>query len=198
MKLSNWCILFAGLFLCMILGLDLKIRYQKEAQCRMEIYNRNLDRAAEDALWGAVVEEYEDGSVLLDAERVQKQFLKQLELDFECRLDREGETVESGEKIGTIKLARVINEKEPMSREETEAVIAAMEAAAGEGENVSYGIYMAGSAEEDWKQEFMNNSFYVFLEMEDGSNYPWLSGAFTEGNGTTARYVFGGGHVVKQ
>lgn len=77
MKISNWCILFSVLFCGMILYTDLRFRYTMEAQYTMEEYNRIFDRAAEDALTDQLQEEYWDGSLKIDEEKVQNRFFEQ-------------------------------------------------------------------------------------------------------------------------
>ena len=74
MKISNWCILFSVLFCGMILYTDLRFRYTMEAQYTMEEYNRIFDRAADDALTDQLQEEYWDGSLKIDEEKVQNRF----------------------------------------------------------------------------------------------------------------------------
>ncbi len=77
MKISNWCILFSILFCGMILHTDLRFRYTMEAQYTMEEYNRIFDRAADDALTDQLQEEYWDGSLKIDEEKVQNRFFEQ-------------------------------------------------------------------------------------------------------------------------
>ena len=77
MKISNWCILFSVLFCGMILYTDLRFRYTMEAQYTMEEYNRIFDRAADDALTDQLQEEYWDGSLKIDEEKVQNRFFEQ-------------------------------------------------------------------------------------------------------------------------
>ena len=76
MKISNCCILISVLFCGMILYTDLRCRYTMEAQYTMEEYNRIFDRAADDALTDQLQEEYWDGSLKIDEEKVPHQIYK--------------------------------------------------------------------------------------------------------------------------
>ena len=106
MKISNWCILFSVLFCGMILYTDLRFRYTMEAQYTMEEYNRIFDRAAEDALTDQLQEEYWDGSLKIDEEKVQNRFFEQTAYV----LDLTGETEKENLKE-LVLLRKLVNEK---------------------------------------------------------------------------------------
>ena len=106
MKISNWCILFSVLFCGMILYTDLRFRYTMEAQYTMEEYNRIFDRAAEDALTDQLQEEYWDGSLKIDEEKVQNRFFEQTAYV----LDLTGETEKENLKE-LVLVRKLVNEK---------------------------------------------------------------------------------------
>ena len=106
MKISNWCILFSVLFCGMILYTDLRFRYTMEAQYTMEEYNRIFDRAADDALTDQLQEEYWDGSLKIDEEKVQNRFFEQTAYV----LDLTGETEKENLKE-LVLLRKLVNEK---------------------------------------------------------------------------------------
>ncbi len=106
MKISNWCILFSVLFCGMILYTDLRFRYTMEAQYTMEEYNRIFDRAADDALTDQPQEEYWDGDLKIDEEKVQNRFFEQTAYV----LDLTGETEKENLKE-LVLLRKLVNEK---------------------------------------------------------------------------------------
>ena len=145
MKISNWCILFSVLFCGMILYTDLRFRYTMEAQYTMEEYNRIFDRAAEDALTDQLQEEYWDGSLKIDEEKVQNRFFEQTAYV----LDLTGETEKENLKE-LVLLRKLVNEKgKSLSVEESRKI------------------------HEEWAQNLKNHGFYTFLEMPDTERYPW-------------------------
>lgn len=83
MKLTDFCILFAALFVCLFLGRDLHI----EALCVKRLteisYNRQMDRIAEDALMDIVETANEDGTLLLRTKQLTGQYERLLRLAFE-------------------------------------------------------------------------------------------------------------------
>lgn len=89
MKLTDFCILFAALFVCLFLGRDLYIA-EAGAQHITEIsYNRQMDRIAEDAMMDIVQTEYEDGTLLLQTQKLQKQYDRLLGLTFDLTDDEQ-------------------------------------------------------------------------------------------------------------
>ena len=123
MKISNWCILFSVLFCGMILYTDLRFRYTMEAQYTMEEYNRIFDRAAEDALTDQLQEEYWDGSLKIDEEKVQNRFFEQTAYV----LDLTGETEKENLKE-LVLLRKLVNEKgKSLSVEESRKIQMQME-----------------------------------------------------------------------
>ena len=144
MKISNWCILFSVLFCGMILYTDLRFRYTMEAQYTMEEYNRIFDRAAEDALTDQLQEEYWDGSLKIDEEKVQNRFFEQTAYV----LDLTGETEKE-------------NLKENITNQRSRLT------------DMAYLMLFPEAEHEEWAQNLKNHGFYTFLEMPDTERYPW-------------------------
>lgn len=87
MKLTDFCILFAALAVCLFLGRDLHIRALL-AQSVSEIsYNRQMDRIDEDALMDLVETACEDGTLSLRTEKLQEQFERLMALAFDLTDD---------------------------------------------------------------------------------------------------------------
>lgn len=91
MKLSDFCMIFAALFVCLFLGRDLYIEGILTQQVSQIQYGRQLDRVAEDALMDAVETQMSDGTVAVRTAQMQEQYEKLLALSFgladdDCRL----------------------------------------------------------------------------------------------------------------
>lgn len=87
MKLTDFCILFAALFVCLFLGRDLHIQEMLEQGINEISYNRQMDRIDEDALMDTVETAYEDGSLSVRTGQIQEQFERLLELSFDLTDD---------------------------------------------------------------------------------------------------------------
>ena len=91
MKLTDFCLVFAALFVCLFLGRDLYIEGLLVQQTTQIAYDRQMDRIAEDALMDVVETEWENGTLVARTGQMQEQFEKlfalSLELtDDDCRL----------------------------------------------------------------------------------------------------------------
>jgi hypothetical protein len=74
MRLTDFCILFAGLFLCLFLGRDLQIASLLAQELSEVSYNRQMDRIAEDALMDVVETEETDGTLRVRTEQLAEQY----------------------------------------------------------------------------------------------------------------------------
>lgn len=91
MRLTDFCLIFAGLFVCMFLGRDLYLEGQIVQRTTQVAYDRQMDRIAEDALMDIVETELEDGTPVVRVEQMREQYAKLLSLSFglsddDCRL----------------------------------------------------------------------------------------------------------------
>ena len=91
MKLSDFCMLFAALFVCLFLGRDMQIKKLIAAQTTQIIYDKQLDRIAEDALMDIVENEADDGTLHVRTDQLQEQYERLFSLAFDlsdddCRL----------------------------------------------------------------------------------------------------------------
>lgn len=193
MKISNWCTLYIALFCSMILYTDLHYRYAKEAQYTMEEYNRIFDRAAEDALTDQLLEEYEDGSLKIDEEKVQNRFYEQTAFVLDLTGTTEKENLKE-----LIRLRQLVNEKgKDLSVEESIRIQNLMETQLN-GKSVlsdmSYLMLFPVADNEEWVQNLKNHAFYTFLELPDAKKYPWTKLFDTD----EIRYAFSGAHLVKK
>lgn len=192
MKLSDWCIVFMGIFLCIAVPALLQERYDRMAQYTMEMYNRNLDRAAEDAMWDQVGEEYADGSIALDTEAVLGKFTEQLCLDYDIVSEETREKM-----LLSLKLQYLVNEREELSQEEKMAVADRMENTVNQNSSLTaneYALLFAQKEGESWSNPVENHSFYAFLEMPDQKNYLWTNFFSRE----AVRYSFSGSEIIKK
>lgn len=89
MKLTDFCILFAALFVCLFMGRDLRIAAVCAQQYTEISYNRQLDRIAEDAMMDIVQTQYEDGTLLLQTKKLQEQYERLIGLAFDLTDDEQ-------------------------------------------------------------------------------------------------------------
>ena len=73
MKLTDFCILFAALFVCVFLGRNLYIKGLLAQQISQIMYDRQMDRIAEDALMDVAETQWEDGTLRVRTDQVQKE-----------------------------------------------------------------------------------------------------------------------------
>ena len=193
MRISNWCILFSVLFCSMILYTDLRFRYTMEAQYTMEEYNRIFDRAAEDALTDQLQEEYWDGSLKIDEEKVQNRFFEQTAYV----LDLTGETEKENLKE-LVLLQKLVNEKgKSLSVEESRKIQMQMENITNQRSkltDMAYLMLFPEAEHEEWAQNLKNHGFYTFLEMPDTERYPWTKMFDLD----EIRYALSGAELVKK
>ena len=91
MKLTDFCIVFAALFICLFLGRDLHIARLLAQQTTQIAYERQMDRIAEDALMDAAETQLDDGTLAVRTDQMQAQYEKLLAWSFDltdddCRL----------------------------------------------------------------------------------------------------------------
>lgn len=171
MRLSNWCVLFMALFLVSILLPNLREDYFRTAGFTTELYNRNVDRATEDAMIACVKEEYADGSVRIEEDEVTEKFYQQLAGQFDVTTEQELQKLREN-----VILSELVNEKAELGLEEERSLREMMEQMINEGSKISEGDYclLFPELESDgWSQPLANKSFYHFVELADEENYPW-------------------------
>ena len=91
MKLSDFCIVFAALFVCLFLGRDLHIEGLLTQQATQIVYDRQMDRIAEDALMDVIETQMDDGTLAVRTDQMKERYEKLLawSLDLtadDCRL----------------------------------------------------------------------------------------------------------------
>lgn len=91
MKLTDFCILFAALFICLFLGRDLTISRMLAAQVTEAVYDRQMDRITEDALMDIAETGQDDGTLSVRTDQLQEQYERLFSLAFDladddCRL----------------------------------------------------------------------------------------------------------------
>lgn len=87
MKLTDFCVLFAALFICLFLGRDLYIGSLLAQRTTQVIYDRQMDRIAEDALMDVVETEADDCMPLVRTSRLQEQYERLMGLAFDLADD---------------------------------------------------------------------------------------------------------------
>lgn len=136
MRLTDFCLLFAALFVCLFLGRDLKIGALLEQRVTQTVYDRKMDRIAEDALFDAVETACADGTLRVRMQQMQECYASLLRLNFDltdedCKL-RAWEAVTlwefaqypyaySAQELDALRdrLARQLNEVKRSRREQT-------------------------------------------------------------------------------
>lgn len=83
MRLTDYCMLFMALFVCLFLGRDLKIQRLASQYTSQVIYDRKMDRIAEDALMDIVETQKNDGTLVIRMDQMQDQYAKLLRLQFD-------------------------------------------------------------------------------------------------------------------
>lgn len=91
MKLSDFCIVFAALFVCLFLGRDLHIEGLLTQQATQIVYDRQMDRIAEDALMDVIETQMDDGTLAVRTDQMKERYEKLLAwsldlTDDDCRL----------------------------------------------------------------------------------------------------------------
>ncbi len=83
MRLTDYCILFAGLFVCLFLGRDLRIAGLAEQYTTTLVHEKKLDRIAEDALMDVVETQQDDGSPVIRMAYMQEKYAKLLRMEYD-------------------------------------------------------------------------------------------------------------------
>ena len=87
MKLTDFCIVFAALFICLFLGRDLHIARLLAQQTTQIAYERQMDRIAEDALMDVTETQMDDGTLAVRTDQMQTQYEKLLAWSFDLTYD---------------------------------------------------------------------------------------------------------------
>ena len=83
MRLTDYCILFAALFVCLFLGRDLRIAGLTEQYTTRLVHERKMDRIAEDALMDVVETQQDEGSPVIRMAHMQEKYAKLLRLQYD-------------------------------------------------------------------------------------------------------------------
>ncbi len=186
MRLSNWCVLFLALFLIASLVPNLREAYNRQAFFTTTQYNRNVDRATEDALLTSVEREEVDGSLQIASDKVEKKFLEQIGLQFEA-----------GNLLENILYSKVVNEAVDLSLEEERRLREEMEETVNANSSFNHAQYVFLFPEQEasaTSQPLQNHSYYKFIELPDGENYGWSQLFYRE----PVRFWFSGAKVQKK
>lgn len=193
MRLINWGILFMFLFVGIGIRPFIKTLYEDNAMITMEQYNRNIDRAVEDALLDQIVEEKEDSSISLDSEKIYQAFLNQLYFVFNAGTEYEKTQLEK-----LLLIQKVVNQTESLSIEQQETLAKEMEQIINDNSSLTeygYALFFPIIEGESWHQKLSNNSFYTFVELNDVKRYGWVQ-RITERE--AVRYSFSGAKIRKK
>lgn len=193
MRLINWGILFMFLFIGIGIRPFIKTLYEDNAMITMEQYNRNIDRAVEDALLDQIVEEKEESSISLDSEKIYQAFLNQLYFVFNAGTEYEKTQLEK-----LLLIQKVVNQTESLSIEQQETLAKEMEQIINDNSSLTeygYALFFPIIEGESWHQKLSNNSFYTFVELNDVKRYGWVQ-RITERE--AVRYSFSGAKIRKK
>ena len=83
MRLTDYCMVFAALFVCLFLGRDLRIAGLTEQYMTRLVYERKMDRIAEDALMDVVETQQDDGSSVIRMADMQEKYAKLLRMQYD-------------------------------------------------------------------------------------------------------------------
>ena len=83
MRLTDYCMLFAALFVCLFLGRDLRIAGLTEQYTTRLVHERKMDRIAEDALMDVVETQQDDGSSVIRMADMQEKYAKLLRMQYD-------------------------------------------------------------------------------------------------------------------
>lgn len=180
MKLTDFCILFAALFVCLFLGRDLHIETLCAKRLTEISYNRQMDRIAEDALMDIVETEYEDGTLLMRTKQLAEQYERLLGLAFE--LTDDAQRLRAAEAVTLWQLRRY---PYALSGKELAQIYAGMETQMKEAkrrrrEMQLFAIAMPYSAHEAWYQSLAGPQLVTVFdprELFQGYDRAVLSGS---------------------
>lgn len=184
MKLTDFCILFAALFVCLFLGRDLRIKTLCAQRVTELSYNRQMDRIAEDALMDIVETEYEDGTLLLRGQQFEEQYGRLLGLAFDLTDDEQRLLVAEA-----VTLWQLRQYPYDLTMQELEQIIADLEKQAQEAKRIRreaqfFSIAMPYVSHEAWYQSLAGPQLVtVFDPREPLTGYD--------------RAVFSGSRIVK-
>ena len=194
MKLTDLCVVFVMIFICLILPVELRIKDDREKFYLQKQFNRSMDRVVTDSLEDAVIEEDENGRVIVDEEQVYDRFRKMIALSFDV------DDNESARKIyDSIYLNEFYDNDKSMSYEESENIRTVMENTINlriEAERIKnyrrdtafFRFTFPFSPEDSWSRDIVGPSFFVTFDPDD-DNMPWVG---------YDRVVFSGGRIEKQ
>ena len=138
-------------------------------------------------------EEYWDGSLKIDEEKVQNRFFEQTAYV----LDLTGETEKENLKE-LVLLRKLVNEKgKSLSVEESRKIQMQMENITNQRSkltDMAYLMLFPKAEHEEWAQNLKNHGFYTFLEMPDTERYPWTKMFDLD----EIRYALSGAELVKK
>lgn len=192
MKLTDWAILFAAVFICFALPPDLLGAYQSQAFFYQKEYGRILDRACEDSLMDSVLLEQDDGRVVVDTDRVYARFAELLDLGFDAVSQEQRDKMRE-----SVRMKRFYHLDPALSVEQTDEIRRQMELAvtgydgkrAGvQADAEMFSFYFPYIPKEDWYQKIAGPSLYALFE-PDSSGDPFMA---------CRRYTFSGARIVKQ
>ncbi len=87
MKLSDFCILFFGLFVCLFLGRELRILAYEEQLISKQVYEKKMDRLTEDALMDVVETQLDDGSLVIRTKQIEENYERLLRAQYDLTDD---------------------------------------------------------------------------------------------------------------
>lgn len=184
MKLTDFCILFAALFVCLFLGRDLRIRAMLADSAGEISYNRQMDRIDEDVLMDLVETEDADGTLFVRTWELEERLERLLALAFD--LPDDDLKLRAREAV-TVYCFRQYPYR--ISAQEVDAVIENMEAEANAAkcrrrETQHFKIAMPYRTGEPWYQPPSGPQLLTVFDLREPS---W----------GYERAVFGGGRIVK-
>ena len=194
MKLTDLCLVFVMVFICLILPTELRIRDDREKYYSEKQFNRMMDRIAADTMEDVVVSEDENGNAVVDEDKVHENFERLITLAFD---------VEDSNALQKIHDSIYLNEHydipESLSYEQSEAMRLIIEDSINERadyeqinnyrrDTAFFSITFPFSDHESWYQKLTGPVFFIVFDPDDG-NVPWVG---------YNRIVFSGSRIEKR
>ena len=171
MKLTDFAICLFSLFLCMFLGLELRLYDLNQTFLSRISLNRQMDRICEDSMMDVVVKEQDTGEVLADEHLIEQQFDTLMMLSFGVNQKEEQKKL-----YEIIPLKEFLYAGNDLSMEQTDRIRSHLEALANADRQASdanlFAMCFPYVPREDWYQNITGNVFFTVID-PGHRNFSW-------------------------
>ena len=190
MKLTDLCLVFVMVFICLVLPLELKIKDDREKYYSEKQFNRTMDRIASDAMEDAVISEDGDGKPKIDREKIYARFNKLLSLAFEVEDTSKicDAIISAGFYDNDLRLSYEESENiRKLIRDDINKRISQEKINEYRRDVAFFNVTFPYSSHESWYQNIAGPVFFVTIDPDDG-NMPWTG---------FDRVIFSGSRIEK-